>query len=100
MGTGQKTSINYIKQGLIFIANVGRGLRLENGLIVAVYGPVYGATEDLELLFVELDLFQCNAVFSEIVRIYPVRYKMPQEKINFWERDDVECRICRCWRYG
>ena len=51
-----------------------------NGLNVGVYGPVLVVNEGLGILFEEFNLSPNGVVFSEIVRISTVRYKMPQEK--------------------
>ena len=52
----------------------------ENGLNVGLYDPVLGINDRIELLFAEFNLSLSDVVFSEIVRIFTVRYKMPQEK--------------------
>ena len=52
----------------------------ENGSNVGLYDPVLGISERIELLFAEFNLSLSGVVFSEIVRISTVRYKMPQEK--------------------
>ena len=52
----------------------------ENGLNVGLYDPVLGINDRIELLFAGFNLSLSGVVFSEIVRISTVRYKMPQEK--------------------
>jgi len=50
-------------------------------------GPAWGATEIFDRLFSEFRLSLRSAVFSEIVRISRVRYKVPLEKSKcFGER--------------
>ena len=52
----------------------------ENGLNVGLYDPVLGINDRIELLLAGFNLSLSGVVFSEIVRISTVRYKMPQEK--------------------
>jgi hypothetical protein len=49
----------------------------ENGLNAGLYDPVLGINERVELLFAAFNLSLSGVVFSEIVRISTVRYKMP-----------------------
>ena len=52
----------------------------KNGLNVGLSEPILDKNERIELLFAEFNLSLSGVVFSEIVRISTVRYKMPQEK--------------------